>query len=151
MPAALAALGVENVFHKVNIKPGKPLWFGVGPPRSAVRPKTLVFGLPGNPVSTLVAFLVFVRPALARLAGGTGTDSTRQGRLANPFSQAGSRPCYVPGRWSVQAGECGEVTLLKSAGSGDLRTVAGADGFAFFEAGDRRYEAGEIVPFLPLG
>ncbi len=61
VPSALAALGVENVFHKVNIKPGKPLWFGVGPSRESER-GPLVFGLPGNPVSGLVGFLVFARP-----------------------------------------------------------------------------------------
>ena len=62
----LTELGVEQVFHKVRLKPGKPLWFGV---LTAQAGETLVFGLPGNPVSSLVCFELFVRPALARLAG----------------------------------------------------------------------------------
>ena len=62
VPAALLELGVEQVFHKVRLKPGKPLWFGIGPRRDG-RPGTLVFGLPGNPVSGLVGFLLFIRPA----------------------------------------------------------------------------------------
>ena len=68
VPATLESLGARCIFHKVRLKPGKPLWFGIGPPRSD-RPGALVFGLPGNPVSGLVGFLLFVRPALAALAG----------------------------------------------------------------------------------
>ena len=149
-PSALRELGVENVFHKVNIKPGKPLWFGVGPSRDAER-GPLVFGLPGNPVSGLVGFLVFVRPALAKLAGCFETNPARQGRLASAYGPIGRRPSYVLARWSEVPGEPGLVSPLASSGSGDLRTVALADGFAFFEAGDRTYQPGEIVPFLPLG
>ncbi len=55
-------LGVEEVFWRIAMRPGKPLWFGV-------RGNTLVFGLPGNPVSSLVCFELFVRPALLALQG----------------------------------------------------------------------------------
>src|SRR5262249_6328759 len=69
VPTALEQLGVQRIFHKVRLKPGKPLWFGTGPPRGATaRPGPLVFGLPGNPVSGLVGFLLFIKPALAALA-----------------------------------------------------------------------------------
>ena len=61
----------ECIFHKVRLKPGKPLWFGIGP-RRGDRPGAVVFGLPGNPVSGLVGFLVFVKAALAVLAGKPG-------------------------------------------------------------------------------
>ena len=57
-----AELGIEEVFWGVAVKPGKPLWFGV-------RDRTLMFGLPGNPVSSLVGFELFVRPALLALQG----------------------------------------------------------------------------------
>jgi molybdopterin molybdotransferase len=60
--ATLAELGAEEVFWRVAVKPGKPVAF-------AVRGETLVFGLPGNPVSSLVGFELFVRPALAALRG----------------------------------------------------------------------------------
>src|SRR4051794_1822350 len=60
VPATLQKLGVQQLFHKVNLKPGKPLWYGVK--ISAAGSKTLVFGLPGNPVSSLVCFELFVRP-----------------------------------------------------------------------------------------
>ena len=65
VPRVLADLGVRAVFHKVKVKPGKPLWFGVAPNAK----QTKVFGLPGNPVSSFVCFQAFVRPALMQLAG----------------------------------------------------------------------------------
>jgi molybdopterin molybdotransferase len=148
VPAALDALGVQNVFHKVRLKPGKPLWFGVGPPREEGRPGTLVFGLPGNPVSGLVGFLLFVRPALRVLSGlPEGHDTTLTARLDRPFVHSGDRPTYHPAR----LGPGRTVAPLDWAGSADLRAVAAADGFAVFPAGERRYEAGEIVRFFPLG
>jgi molybdopterin molybdotransferase len=60
---ALASLEVEEVFWRVALKPGKPTWFGISPSG------TLVFGLPGNPVSAMVTFLLFVRPAITAMTG----------------------------------------------------------------------------------
>ncbi len=70
--SALASLGVDEVFWRVALKPGKPTWFGAGPGG------TLVFGLPGNPVSAMVTFLLFVRPAIRAMLGAPdGTDRVR--------------------------------------------------------------------------
>jgi molybdopterin molybdotransferase len=147
VPGALEQLGVARVFHKVRLKPGKPLWFGVGPGRRDGRPGTLVFGLPGNPVSGVVGSLLFVRPALDALAGREpGPDRLVKARLARPFVHRGDRPTYHPAVLRD-----GGVEPLDWAGSADLRTVARADGFAAFPEGDRSYEAGEMVRFLPLG
>jgi molybdopterin molybdotransferase len=156
VPAALLALGVRNVFHKVQLKPGKPLWFGIGPARQD-RPGALVFGLPGNPVSGFVCFLLFVRPALAVLAGKKPPDSgLREARLARAFCHRGDRPTYFPCR--LVDGACAGATTgqpvlepLGWSGSADLRTVAEADALAVFPAGDRDYASDEIVRFLPLG
>ena len=60
---ALASLEVEEVFWRVALKSGKPTWFGISPSG------TLVFGLPGNPVSAMVTFLLFVRPAITAMTG----------------------------------------------------------------------------------
>jgi molybdopterin molybdotransferase len=69
--SALLELGVERVFWRVALKPGKPTWFGVAPGG------TLVFGLPGNPVSAMVTFLLFVRRAIRALLGaGERLDRT---------------------------------------------------------------------------
>jgi molybdopterin molybdotransferase len=157
VPLALERLGVVRVFHKIRLKPGKPLWFGVGPAREEA-PGTLVFGLPGNPVSGVVGFLLFVRPALETLAGKE-QDAAANARvpappaafpLAAPFLHEGDRPTYYPARLIADAGGP-SVALLDWAGSADLKTVAEADGFAIFAAGERTYRKGEIVGFLPLG
>jgi molybdopterin molybdotransferase len=163
VPEALEALGVRRVFHKVRLKPGKPIWFGVGPDRGigeagistdgGDRPDALVFGLPGNPVSGLVGYLLFVRPALAVLSHRPGsTPVPRPARLVRPFRHRGDRPTYYPARRILGAGSSGdlpEIETLDWAGSADLRTVASADGFAAFPAGDRDYSPGDMVDFLP--
>jgi molybdopterin molybdotransferase len=71
--AALRDLGVREVFWRVDIRPGRPIWFGVAPSGS------LVFGLPGNPVSSLVGFLLFVRRSLALMLGGNMEFSFKAG------------------------------------------------------------------------
>jgi molybdopterin molybdotransferase len=157
VPEALESLGVRRVFHKVNLKPGKPLWFGVATARPG-RGGALVFGLPGNPVSGLVSFIVFVKPALAALAGrATAPAPLGQGRLARSFAQRGDRIAYFPAQIRPAASldenngdGLPSIMTLDWAGSADLRTVAGADGFAIFPAGDREYQAGEIVGYLPM-
>ena len=143
VPATLVDLGVAPVFHQVRLKPGKPLWFGVGPAQGD-RPGTLVFGLPGNPASGVVGFLLFVRPALDALAGRPPNPTYQAiARLAQPFKHRGDRPTYHP---AVREGD--QVTPLRWAGSADLRTIAGADGFAVFPPGERAYELGDSVAFL---
>lgn len=141
VPSVLAAAGVEKIFHKVNLKPGKPLWFGL---RAAeARERALVFGLPGNPVSALVCSWLFVAPALERLAG-------RPPRAASPtllplaidFSQGGDRPTYYPA-----SATDGQLTPLPWKGSADLRTLSAANGFLFLPPGEHRLLAGESVQF----
>ena len=153
VPAALESLGVECVFHKVRVKPGKPLWFGIGP-RRGDRPGTLVFGLPGNPVSGLVGFLVFVKPALAVLAG---RPAPRPGwtpaQLKDRFAHRGDRTTFFPSRFVAAGHAATDVPTIESlswSGSADLLAASSADGFAIFPAGDRDYRPGEIVEFLPM-
>ncbi len=147
VPSVLAALNVEQVFHKVNLKPGKPLWFGVssGSPRV-----TLVFGLPGNPVSSLVCFELFVRPAIEILSGrACEIRRSLQARLTKEHLHRSDRPTY----WPAAVTECdGErlVEPLAWQGSADLRTLANANGLAFFPPGERRFTAGESVDVHPL-
>jgi molybdopterin molybdotransferase len=157
VPATLERLGVVRAFHKIRLKPGKPLWFGVGPARGDA-PGPLVFGLPGNPVSGVVGFLLFVRPALDTLAArpARAAEAVRA-PLALPYMPARDRPTYHPARWTESCLDADfnqvdrhTIEPLDWAGSADLRTVAQADGFAIFPEGDRAYEVGEIVGFLPL-
>jgi molybdopterin molybdotransferase len=153
VPAALESLGVRCIFHKVRLKPGKPLWFGTGPPRAG-RPAALVFGLPGNPVSGLVSFLLFVKPAVSVLAGKPERSAGPiRARLASRFCHRGDRPTCFPSRIidnGPDATGLRSIEPLPWQGSADLRATAEADGFAMFAAGDRDYAPGEIVDFLPF-
>jgi molybdopterin molybdotransferase len=147
VPAALAALSVERVFHKVSLKPGKPLWFGI---RTVAGRETLVFGLPGNPASSLVCFELFVRPALARLAGrSAAAPATVPARLAIDYAHRGDRPTYHPARLSEQDGMA-TAEPLPWQGSADLRTLVDANALACFAAGDRAYAAGETIRAMRL-
>jgi len=148
VPSVLESLGVEQVFHKVNLKPGKPLWFGVK--RSAQGKNTLVFGLPGNPVSSLVCFELFVRPALARLAGRSSRGLEQvTARLGAEFHQRGDRVTMYPA--ALRSEGTGFVaTPLNWRGSGDLRTLTEAQGLIHFPAGERPFAAGEEVNVLLL-
>ncbi len=147
VPGVLEGLSVERVLHKVNVKPGKPLWFGVR--RSAAVPR-LVFGLPGNPVSGLVCFELFVRPAIARLAGRADRGQpTVTARLVCDFTQRGDRPTYHPA--IVRETPDGPtVEPLPWRGSGDLAALARANGLAKFPAGEQVYQAGALVEAIRL-
>ena len=150
VPATLERLGVERLFHKVRVKPGKPLWFGIGPPRGT-EPRPLVFGLPGNPVSSLVGFLLFVRPALRVLAGHAdpGPRSVML-PLAEAISETNDRPTYRPAK--REPAEVGwAVRPLPWAGAPDLRGMMHADGLIVLPAGDARYEAGTAVEVVLTG
>src|SRR5262245_52318774 len=142
VPQVLAKLGVTQVFRKINLKPGKPLWFG-HKPRCAGH-DTLVFGLPGNPVSSLVCFELFVRPAIQKLRGLPPTGLPRgSARLAQDHQHRGDRDTYWPAKL-----EDSLVTPLAWQGSGDLRTLTDANCLAHFPAGDRPYQKGEAVDIL---
>lgn len=148
VPGALAAAGVEQVFHKVNLKPGKPLWFGTFSHENSRR-HTLVFGLPGNPVSSLVCFELFVRPALARLSGREAVGlSEQQAELAAEYQHRGDRPTYHPARLVEDGIRRATVEPLRWQGSGDLRTLVDANALACFPAGTATYPAGHPIRVL---
>ncbi|WP_337176487.1 gephyrin-like molybdotransferase Glp [Paludisphaera sp.] len=153
VPETFRALGVREVFHKIRIRPGKPLWFGVGPDRDDGRPPALVFGLPGNPLSGLVNFLNFVAPALVAMQGGPATGpKLLPARAAKPLARRADLDVFLPAR-IVEPAEASRpiaVEPLPSRGSADMAAVAHADGFLTVPAGDGTIEPGEIVDFLPL-
>lgn len=145
VPAVLQENGVEQVFHKVNLKPGKPLWFGVCPKPVGA---TLVFGLPGNPVSSLVCFELFVRHALASLACRTHDSMDLrigEARLAAAHRHRGERPTYYPAGFQPRAGALRTVMPLGWQGSADLYTLTLADCLICFPPGDHDYQIGDVV------
>jgi molybdopterin molybdotransferase len=130
---ALDAQGVREVFWRVSLRPGRPTWFGT-------REETLVFGLPGNPVSAMVTFILFARPALAAMQGAAHRARRVVARLAAPIPRQPDRD------------ECVRVTLHDGVatptgpqGSHQLRSMLGADGFAIVTAGEGDAEAGAEV------
>ncbi len=148
VPGVLAELGVEEVFHQVRVKPGKPLWFGV---REDGQRRVLVFGLPGNPVSTLVTFRLFVLPALRTLAGEPfAAPATTRAVVSRPIEHRGNRPTYHPCRRVDRAGEAPHIEPLDWKGSADLATLTRADCLAVLPEGDYRLKSGANVDFLPL-
>lgn len=157
VPSVLAELGVRQVFHKVSVKPGKPIWFGLRDAAGDDRVATPVFGLPGNPVSGLVCFELFVRPAILRQRRLVdAVRPTRKARLTQRFVHQGDRPTYWPGsceldeNYGAAGGSLPNVVPLPWHGSGDLRGLVPADCLICFPAGDREHAAGESVEILSL-
>ncbi|MFT5284675.1 MAG: molybdopterin molybdotransferase [Planctomycetota bacterium] len=143
--AVFEKLGVEPILHKVAIKPGKPIWFGM-------HGKTPVFGLPGNPVSSLLGFQVFVRPALA-LLGGAGEKEQRE-RLRRGIWTGST----VRGQWRqqnlpaiVEQGSDGADHLkpVSWLGSADMVGASLATALAVIPA-DTDIENGESIHYRPL-
>lgn len=145
VPEVFRACGVEKVFHKVRHKPGKPVWFGVY--RRAASAPTLVFGLPGNPASSLVCFDLFVRPALSILAGRPRSEwhlPRARARLTAPAKAAADRPVYLPCRLAGPS-DALQATPLPWTGSSDLRGFAGATGYIALPAGAAIHEPGTEI------
>jgi molybdopterin molybdotransferase len=139
----LGELGVEQVFWGVAVKPGKPVAFGV-------RERTLVFGLPGNPVSSLVSCELFVRPAMLALQGAAEPGPVyRDGRLARTVRRNRRRDEFLRAR--TRSSDDG-VVLEPVTGqeSHMIVSAAGADALVYLPRGDGELAAGERVRYLPL-
>ena len=139
----LAELGVENVFWKVLVKPGGPTAFGVAG-------RTPVFSLPGNPVSSLITFEVFVRPALRKMTGSPRpVKMPVKATLGEPVKKKAGKTQFL--RVRIESGEEGYV--VRTAGdqnTGILRTLVLADGIAILPLERTTFAAGEKVDVLLL-
>jgi molybdopterin molybdotransferase len=140
---ALAALGVREVFWRVALQPGKPTWFGV-------RDDRLVFGLPGNPVSALVTFVLFVRPALRALQGGEAEAPRGRARLAHAVPRNPEREQAV--RVGLSAAGDGTLTATPTGRQNShlITSVLGADALALVPAGSGELAAGALVETVAL-
>ncbi len=147
VPKVLDELGVRQVFHKVRLKPGKPVWFGTSTGEEADK---LVFGLPGNPVGALAACMLFVRPALIHMAGQPfAATPVFHATLAAAFQHKGQRPTYHPAVIHRDNHEI-KVEPLTWHGSADLCTLSNADALIHFPAGQLEFEEGEHVEAIEL-
>lgn len=148
VPGVLANLGVELVFHKIALRPGRPLWFGV---KDDGTHRVLVFGLPGNPVSSFVCFELFARPAIAALAGrGFADPAHTTARLSHDYDHAGGRAACLPAWVSqITPGDEGRtVEIVPWHGSSDLAALASANGLVRLPAEKMRLSPGTPVDVL---
>jgi molybdopterin molybdotransferase len=140
---AAAAVGVTEVFWGVAVKPGKPLSFGV-------RGATLVFGLPGNPVSSLVGALLFVKPALLALQGASDPGPPyAHGVTASTLRRNRDRDEFVRARTQTRDGRIA-LAAVSGQESHMIVRAASADALVHVPRGDGVIAAGDPVRYLAL-
>jgi molybdopterin molybdotransferase len=138
----LRELGAEFFFDTVAIRPGKPAVFGFckGKP---------VFGLPGNPVSTMVTFELFVVPAIDLLSGHTPHPlKVLKAKLAHPVNEKPPLAHFLPARLSWPNGEA-TVEMIHWEGSGDIGSVVKGNCFLVVHESKLHFAAGEMADVLP--
>jgi molybdopterin molybdotransferase len=138
VPKVLTQLGVQEVFHKIAQRPGKPMWFGIGPQGQSV------FGLPGNPVSTLMCLIRYVVPAIAA-AMGAKREIPERLALAAPVSFHAPVAYFLP--VTLERDDWGRAWANPRPpnGSGDFLSLAGTDGFVELPPGPNTYPKGFVT------
>jgi molybdopterin molybdotransferase len=138
---ALAELEVEQDFWGVALRPGKPTWFGV---HEAADLRCLVFGLPGNPVSAMVTFHLFARPALVAMTGSDSAAARVAATIDEDYAKQPGRMHAV--RCRLEARDDGwHVRPTKEQGSHVLTSMLGAQALALIESGRGDVRAGDRV------
>jgi molybdopterin molybdotransferase len=135
---ALRELGVEERFWGVRLRPGKPTWFGT-------RGDTLAFGLPGNPVSAMVTFQLFARPALAALQGAAAEPRRATATLEEAIPRNPQREQAIRVRLVQTENGLVATPTTGAQGSHVLTSMVGADALAMIAPGDGEAAAGERV------
>jgi molybdopterin molybdotransferase len=144
--AVARGLGVQELFWRIAMKPGKPLSFGVRD--RTVRKRTLFFGIPGNPVSVLVCFELFVRPAIAAIQGASAPwPPFTPAMLTAPVEQNPERDELI----RVKRHPDGSVEPLRGQQSHQLALSSRSDGLARIPTGSGTLARGSEVSYLPLG
>ena len=138
IPQVLAELGVKVSFHKISQRPGKPMWFGMGPKKQAV------FALPGNPVSTLVCCRQYVIPALDA-ASGLAEQQPEFAALTQDVSFKPELTCFLPVR--LISGTGGQVLAMpvQTNTSGDFAALSRTDGYIELPAEESLFAAGSAA------
>ena len=135
VPAVLRKAGVKILFDQVNVQPGKPTTFGV-------HPKALVFGLPGNPVSSFIQFETLIRPLIYRMMGYNWKPLLHMLPMAVKYERKSvSRAGWIP----VMITHEREVNPVDYHGSAHVSALPGTDGIIAIPAGEAVIEKGEIV------
>jgi len=139
---SLAELDVRERFWGVALKPGRPSWFGT-------RERTLVFGLPGNPVSAMVTFVMLVAPALAAMTGAADDGAGVQAALDSDYEKRAGRAHAVRCRVEVRADGL-HATPTGPQGSHILTSMLDADALAIIPSARESVRRGERVRLLAL-
>jgi len=135
IPSVIEELGVKILFSRINIQPGKPTTFGI-------HEDALVFGLPGNPVSSFIQFELLVRPLLCKMMG----HDFKAVSWKLPFGKAYTRRSSDRlGLLPVTLSDEGEVSVVEYHGSAHISALSGALGIVTFAVGKSSIEKGEIV------
>jgi molybdopterin molybdotransferase len=140
LPMVLDQLGVQKLLHKVSIKPGKPIWIGR---RSNGK---MVFALPGNPLSCLVGFILFIRPFI-EACYGIEQAVVSSLPLKASLTKSSVLDEFFPAR---RVPATNEIERLQFNGSGDIRAAVQAEGIARHPASVQVLPAGSFVSFYPL-
>ncbi|WP_405398109.1 molybdopterin molybdotransferase MoeA [Maribacter sp. Asnod2-G09] len=140
IPEVMESLGVEKVFHRVLQRPGKPFWFGIHPEL-----KTVIFSFPGNPVSTFANYHLYFLPWLQTSWGISRDKSYIKLSAVIKITQPLTR--FIQVSTEVKEGMFWATPVVEN-GSGDLTSLAKADGFICLEPRTEEYEVGEVVPFI---
>lgn len=139
---AFIACGAEEVFWRVSLKPGKPAWFGTAG-------EGLLFGLPGNPVSAFVTFLLLVRPALLALQGADPDRTRIRAALTTAYEKPADRAHAI--RVALESGPRGWLaTPAPHQGSHVMTSLLGADGLGLIGEATRTVAAGEAIEVEPI-
>ena len=138
VPQVLADLGVKVVFHRVSQRPGKPMWFGIGPQQQAV------FALPGNPVSALVCCRHYVLPALDTAAAAMA-PLPEFAALAADVTFTPDLTCFQPVRVLSNAAAQTLAVPVKTNTSGDFTALSATDGYAELDRDQSHFAAGAVV------
>ncbi|MBI4343296.1 MAG: molybdopterin molybdotransferase MoeA [Candidatus Omnitrophica bacterium] len=140
----LRDLGMKTLFWRVNMKPGKPLLFG------RLR-NSVIFGLPGNPISCVVCFLEFIAPYVRKVTGEDDpTDGLVRARLTQPLRKKEPKTLLLTAQLREEAGTLA-VTATPQQGSGMLKSLAQANAFIVVPEDIMELAAGSLVEVIPLG
>jgi molybdopterin molybdotransferase len=139
VPKVLKDLGVREVFHQVAQRPGMPMWFGIGPRRQ------VVFGLPGNPVATLVCLIRYVMTAAAR-AMGTRTAPQELMALATSVKQNRPLTYFLPVAVEFDAAGCPTANPRPPNGTGDFLSLTQSVGFVELPPQPNEFPPGFVAP-----
>ncbi len=141
VPDILEELGVKKIFHKVNIKPGKPVFFGT-------KNKTVIFGVPGNPVSNFVAYHIFIRAVIQKMMGEQSPGpGFKEGFATTDFHKKPGRRYFALAKLSIKEGKC-YLSSIPGHSSADTLSLSRADSLVMLDDAATGVKSKSKVKFI---